>query len=215
MPPQWRSPARRTSSRSPDGQSASPSDRPLVFPGTRSCHALLPRLRIGLIAVVSVSRSKFATHPLKCAHQGRNPRLLVVSNRSLRHPVQCSTLSYTEQAPLGSASERGQLLRGRRAGPGQRRGRGHRLWGTYMATLTIRLDDEFDSDLRQYLARTGRSSKSEFARDALKRQLAIARFKDIRSRVAPFAEAQGWLTMKISSKTSPDPLSKTLSQSPA
>ena len=62
-----------------------------------------------------------------------------------------------------------------------------------MATLTIRLDDEFDSDLRQYLARTGRS-KSEFARDALKRQLAIARFKDIRSRVAPFAEAQGWLT---------------------
>ena len=36
--------------------------------------------------------------------------------------------------------------------------------------------------------------KSEFARDALKRQLAIARFKDIRSRVAPFAEAEGWLT---------------------
>ena len=64
---------------------------------------------------------------------------------------------------------------------------------SYMATLTIRLDDEFDSDLRQYLARTGRS-KSEFARDALKRQLAISRFKDIRSRVAPFAEAQGWLT---------------------
>ena len=61
-----------------------------------------------------------------------------------------------------------------------------------MATLTIRLDDEFDSDLRRYLARTGRS-KSEFARDALKRQLAIARFKDIRRRVAPFAEAQGWL----------------------
>ena len=62
-----------------------------------------------------------------------------------------------------------------------------------MATLTIRLDDKLDSDLRRYLARTG-SSKSEFARDALKRQLAIARFKDIRRRLAPFAEAQGWLT---------------------
>ena len=62
-----------------------------------------------------------------------------------------------------------------------------------MATLTIRLDDKLDSDLRRYVARTD-SSKSEFARDALKRQLAIARFKDIRRRLVPFAEAQGWLT---------------------
>ncbi len=62
-----------------------------------------------------------------------------------------------------------------------------------MTTLTIRLDDKLDSDLRRYLARTG-STKSEFARDALRRQLAIARFRDIRRHLAPFAEAQGWLT---------------------
>lgn len=62
-----------------------------------------------------------------------------------------------------------------------------------MATLTIRLDDKLDSDLRRHLAQTG-ESKSEFARVALQRQLAAARFRDIRTHLAPFAEAQGWLT---------------------
>ena len=62
-----------------------------------------------------------------------------------------------------------------------------------MATLTIRLDDKLDAELRKAATRIGRP-KSEFVREALKRQLALARFEDIRSRVAPFAEAQGWLT---------------------
>jgi len=63
----------------------------------------------------------------------------------------------------------------------------------YMTTLTIRLDEELDAELRNFVARTGRR-KSEFAREALKRQLALAQFDDIRKRVAPFAEARGWLT---------------------
>ncbi len=61
-----------------------------------------------------------------------------------------------------------------------------------MSTLTIRLDDKLDSELRSFVARTGKR-KSDFAREALKRQLALARFEEIRRGVAPFAEAHGWL----------------------
>lgn len=62
-----------------------------------------------------------------------------------------------------------------------------------MRTLTIRLDDKLDSDLRELAARTG-TGKSEFVREAIRRQIAISRFTDLRRHVAPFAEARGWLT---------------------
>ena len=62
-----------------------------------------------------------------------------------------------------------------------------------MTTLTIRIDDKLDADLRELAARTG-TSKSELVREALRRQLAIARFEGLRQRLAPFAEARGWLT---------------------
>ena len=62
-----------------------------------------------------------------------------------------------------------------------------------MTTLTIRLDAKLDRALEQIAKRTGRS-KSEIARDALKRQVALARFREIRTKVLPFAEAQGLLT---------------------
>ena len=62
-----------------------------------------------------------------------------------------------------------------------------------MTTLTIRLDEQLDTQLREFVARTGQR-KSDFARDALRRQLAIARLDDIRRNLAPFAEARGWLT---------------------
>lgn len=62
-----------------------------------------------------------------------------------------------------------------------------------MTTLTIRLDEKLDSELREFVARTGQR-KSDFARDALRRQLAIARLEDIRRHLAPFAESRGWLT---------------------
>ena len=62
-----------------------------------------------------------------------------------------------------------------------------------MTTLTIRLDDKLDSELRELAARSGRR-KSEFVREAIRRQIAIARFADLRRQVAPFAEAHGWLT---------------------
>ena len=61
-----------------------------------------------------------------------------------------------------------------------------------MTTLTIRIDDKLDSQLRELTARTGKG-RSEFVREAIRRQIAIARFEDLRRRLAPFAEAHGWL----------------------
>lgn len=62
-----------------------------------------------------------------------------------------------------------------------------------MATLTIRIDDGLDAQLREVAARTG-MGKSAFVREAVRRQLAVARLEQLRRRVAPFAEAHGWLT---------------------
>ena len=62
-----------------------------------------------------------------------------------------------------------------------------------MATLTIRIDDRLDAELRDLVARTG-TGRSAFVREALRRQLAIARLEQLRRRVAPFAESHGWLT---------------------
>jgi predicted transcriptional regulator len=60
-------------------------------------------------------------------------------------------------------------------------------------TLTIRLDDDLDDLLTAIAKRTGRN-RSEVARDALRRQLQVARFDDLRRRIMPLAEARGYLT---------------------
>lgn len=62
-----------------------------------------------------------------------------------------------------------------------------------MATLTIRIDAQLDAQLRELAVRTG-VGKSAFVREAVRRQLAVARLEELRRRVAPFAEARGWLT---------------------
>ena len=62
-----------------------------------------------------------------------------------------------------------------------------------MSTITVRLDKKLDSELKKLARRTGRA-KSELIRDALRRQLALTRFDELRQSVAPFAEARGWLT---------------------
>jgi len=65
----------------------------------------------------------------------------------------------------------------------------------YMKTsaLTIRLDPELERRLARAARRSGRT-RSEFVRDALRRQLAVAQFDDLRRRIMPFAEARGYLT---------------------
>ena len=62
-----------------------------------------------------------------------------------------------------------------------------------MTTLTIRLDPKLDKALDRIARRTGRT-KSEIAREALERQVAVARFRELRAKTLPFAEAQGLLT---------------------
>lgn len=62
-----------------------------------------------------------------------------------------------------------------------------------MTTLTIRLDAKLDKSLERLAKITGRT-KSEIAREALRRQVAVARFRALRKKTLPFAEAQGLVT---------------------
>ena len=64
---------------------------------------------------------------------------------------------------------------------------------TAMTTLTIRLDPKLEKALERIATATGRT-KSEIAREALRRQVAVARFRELRNRTLPFAEAQGLVT---------------------
>ena len=61
------------------------------------------------------------------------------------------------------------------------------------STVTIRLDPELEKELDSAAKRSGRS-RSDVVRDALRRQLALTRFDDLRHRIMPLAEARGYLT---------------------
>ncbi len=61
------------------------------------------------------------------------------------------------------------------------------------SALTIRLDPELERELDRVAAATGRSG-SDLVRDALRRQLALSQFEQLRRRLVPFAEARGYLT---------------------
>ena len=60
------------------------------------------------------------------------------------------------------------------------------------ATLTIRLDKDLDQLLTEASRQSGRS-RSETARDALRRQLRIRQFESLRRKIMPSAEARGYL----------------------
>jgi len=60
-------------------------------------------------------------------------------------------------------------------------------------TLTIRIDKELERLLDRLCKRTGQS-RSDIIRDALRRELSLRLFDDLRRRVLPFAEARGYLT---------------------
>ena len=62
-----------------------------------------------------------------------------------------------------------------------------------MGTLTIRLDDKLERELNR-LAKRQRKTKSELARDLLRRHLLIRQLDDIRDQLRPYAEAAGRLT---------------------
>ena len=62
-----------------------------------------------------------------------------------------------------------------------------------MASLTIRLDAKLDKDLAR-LAKALKRTKSEIARDMLRRNLALEAFEEARRRLVPLAEKAGYLT---------------------
>ena len=61
------------------------------------------------------------------------------------------------------------------------------------STLTIRLDADLEALLSKASERAG-VSRSELARQALRRQLRISQLDATRKRIVPFAEARGFLT---------------------
>jgi predicted transcriptional regulator len=62
-----------------------------------------------------------------------------------------------------------------------------------MTTLTIRLPEDLRHDLEDVCREQSRSA-GDVVRDLLKRYLAIAKFRSLRAKALPFAEAQGLLT---------------------
>ena len=62
-----------------------------------------------------------------------------------------------------------------------------------MNTLTIRLPDDLRSELDR-ISRDENKAVSDIVRESLRRYVAVERFRAVRRKVLPFAEAQGLLT---------------------
>ncbi|HMP75835.1 MAG TPA: CopG family transcriptional regulator [Kiritimatiellia bacterium] len=62
-----------------------------------------------------------------------------------------------------------------------------------MTTLTIRIPDTLRKELKT-LSRSENKAMSDIVRESIRRHVALQRFRSLRSRVLPFAEAQGILT---------------------
>jgi predicted transcriptional regulator len=62
-----------------------------------------------------------------------------------------------------------------------------------MNTLTIRLPDDLRADLKK-ISREQSKPVSDLVRESIRRYIAVERFRALRRKVLPFAEAQGFLT---------------------
>ena len=62
-----------------------------------------------------------------------------------------------------------------------------------MTTLTIRLPELLKSDLDE-ISRDEHKAVSDIVRESLRRYIAVEKFRSVRKRILPFAEAQGLLT---------------------
>lgn len=62
-----------------------------------------------------------------------------------------------------------------------------------MTTLTIRLPEALKSELDD-ISREENEAISDIVRESLRRYVAVRRFRSVRKRILPFAEAQGLLT---------------------
>ena len=62
-----------------------------------------------------------------------------------------------------------------------------------MTTITIRLPDALKSEL-DVLSRQEERNVSDIVRESLRRYIAVERFRGVRKKILPVAEAQGLLT---------------------
>lgn len=62
-----------------------------------------------------------------------------------------------------------------------------------MTTLTIRLPDALKGDLDK-LSRKENKAVSDMVRESLRRYVAVEKFRAVRKKILPFAEAQGLLS---------------------
>jgi predicted transcriptional regulator len=62
-----------------------------------------------------------------------------------------------------------------------------------MNTLTVRIPDELRANLQEISSRQS-VPVSDLVRESIRRYVAIERFRALRKRTLPFAEAQGLLT---------------------
>ena len=64
---------------------------------------------------------------------------------------------------------------------------------SYMNAITVRIPDELKSDLQQ-ISESTHKPVSDLVRESLRRYVAVERFRQLRKKTLPFAEAQGFLT---------------------
>ncbi len=62
-----------------------------------------------------------------------------------------------------------------------------------MGTLTIRIDEQLENDLER-LASTQHRTKSDLAREMLRKRIAVERFRELRRKALPLAEAAGYVS---------------------
>jgi len=62
-----------------------------------------------------------------------------------------------------------------------------------MNTITVRLPESLKSELDE-ISRDENRAISDIVRESLRRYVAIEKFRSVRRRILPFAEAQGLLT---------------------
>ncbi len=62
-----------------------------------------------------------------------------------------------------------------------------------MTTLTIRLREELKAELDE-ISRHEKRAVSDIVRESIRRYIAIEKFRAVRKKILPFAEAQGLLT---------------------
>ena len=62
-----------------------------------------------------------------------------------------------------------------------------------MGILTIRVDDELEKDL-DHFAKVQHRTKSDLAREMLRKRIAVEQFRQLRRKALPLAEAAGYVS---------------------